>query len=242
MNTTLRLLCLTLPALALLAVIGSARHDEAHAAFFQSSYVGDTDCNEVVDVHDALNIAKNEATVSPDPPCLPLGNVICADELDLQDMLALLEHIAGFPVDLSAACFPLGPPVPSDIVAQDTTLINGTSSMDFDTGVMGLGAGIDAWWSIDAYTPDPLEAYLETAFGSRFAVLTGTDYGAINVAFLGTTHYTDLPINGSEGPDNQLANGAVFAVRTSEGNFAKVRVVQHGYDLQVEWVTYAGPD
>ena len=236
-----RFLALTLFALAGLVATALTVPTSIDAALVTTSYIGDTDCDEMIDVHDALNIVRHEATVTPDPLCISLGNVLCADELNLEDMLALLEFIAGFPVDLSAACFPLGGAIPSAVVAQDTTTIYGTHAMDFDTGTTG-GDGVDAWWSIDASAPDPLEAQLVAAFGSRFAVLTGTDYGAINAAFLGTTHYTNSPINGSEGPANQLANGAVFAVRTSQGNLAKVQVVQHGYDLQIEWVTYAGPD
>lgn len=30
----------------------------------------------------------------------------------------------------------------------------------------------------------------------------------------------------------------MFAVRTTEGRFAKVQVVQYGYDLQLRWVAY----
>jgi hypothetical protein len=37
---------------------------------------------------------------------------------------------------------------------------------------------------------------------------------------------------------NFLTNGTVFAVRTNNGNFAKVQVLSYGYDLQMQWVTY----
>ena len=32
--------------------------------------------------------------------------------------------------------------------------------------------------------------------------------------------------------------GDVFAVRTNQGNYAKVKVLTYGYDLQIRWVTY----
>ncbi|MER3435379.1 MAG: hypothetical protein C4288_18730 [Leptolyngbya sp. ERB_1_1] len=40
---------------------------------------------------------------------------------------------------------------------------------------------------------------------------------------------------------NYLTNGNVFAVRTNNGNFAKVQVISYGYDLQIQWVTYRPP-
>ena len=35
--------------------------------------------------------------------------------------------------------------------------------------------------------------------------------------------------------------GDVFAVRTAEGNYAKVLVVAYGYNMEIQWVTYAPP-
>lgn len=40
---------------------------------------------------------------------------------------------------------------------------------------------------------------------------------------------------------NNLTNGSVFAVRTNSGNFAKVQVIEYGYDLKIQWVTYRPP-
>jgi hypothetical protein len=37
---------------------------------------------------------------------------------------------------------------------------------------------------------------------------------------------------------NQLVNGDVFAVLTNQGNYAKVKVLEYGYNLQIQWVTY----
>ena len=38
---------------------------------------------------------------------------------------------------------------------------------------------------------------------------------------------------------NQLVNGDVFAVLTNQGNYAKVKVLEYGYNLQIQWVTYS---
>jgi hypothetical protein len=40
---------------------------------------------------------------------------------------------------------------------------------------------------------------------------------------------------------NQLTNGSVFAVRTNSGNFAKVQVIEYGYNIKIQWVTYRPP-
>ncbi|MBE9009634.1 hypothetical protein IQ250_05385, partial [Pseudanabaenaceae cyanobacterium LEGE 13415] len=40
---------------------------------------------------------------------------------------------------------------------------------------------------------------------------------------------------------NNLTNGSVFAVRTNSGNFAKVQVIEYGYDLKIQWITYRPP-
>ena len=43
---------------------------------------------------------------------------------------------------------------------------------------------------------------------------------------------------GNNDPANRLVAGDVFAVLTNKGNYAKVKVVTYGYDLQIQWVTY----
>src|SRR5262249_38818265 len=44
-----------------------------------------------------------------------------------------------------------------------------------------------------------------------------------------------------EQPIGQVRNGAVFAVITRQGNYAKVQVQQYGYDLTIRWATYQRP-
>ncbi|MFI6543929.1 hypothetical protein ACIBO9_11900 [Streptomyces prunicolor] len=43
---------------------------------------------------------------------------------------------------------------------------------------------------------------------------------------------TAAPLTGNPNASNQLVTGDVFAVRTTEGRFVKVQVVQYGYDFQ----------
>jgi hypothetical protein len=46
---------------------------------------------------------------------------------------------------------------------------------------------------------------------------------------------------GSDDASNLLVNGDFFALRTTNGNYAKVQVVTYGYDMVIHWVTYAPP-
>ncbi len=50
--------------------------------------------------------------------------------------------------------------------------------------------------------------------------------------------YGNTSIIGNNDASNQLVNNDVFAVKTKDGNVAKIRVVQYGYDMTIEWVTY----
>jgi hypothetical protein len=45
-------------------------------------------------------------------------------------------------------------------------------------------------------------------------------------------------IDGSDTEANQLPAGAVLVYRTNEGRHGKLKVVEHGRDLTVRWVTY----
>jgi hypothetical protein len=48
-------------------------------------------------------------------------------------------------------------------------------------------------------------------------------------------------IDGSNGPTNQVPTGTVLAYRTAAGRYGKCKVVRHGYNLELKWLTY-GPD
>jgi hypothetical protein len=63
-------------------------------------------------------------------------------------------------------------------------------------------------------------------------------FTAIGAAQLQSLTYGTTPITGDNTASNLLVPGAVFAVRTNLGNYAKVKVVSYGYDLQLQWVTY----
>src|SRR5262249_28849308 len=63
-------------------------------------------------------------------------------------------------------------------------------------------------------------------------------FNAVTPATLQSAAYSNTPIPGNNDPTNKLVPGDVFAVLTNKGNYAKVKVVTYGYDLNIQWVTY----
>ena len=60
----------------------------------------------------------------------------------------------------------------------------------------------------------------------------------LGTAQLQALSYGTAPIVGDNNANNQLGAGAVFAVRTNGGHFAKVRVTTYGYDIKLNIRTY----
>jgi hypothetical protein len=120
------------------------------------------------------------------------------------------------------------------VVSAGTAIIKGTFQFDLDTGVEGVGATADIWW-------DQKTAVLRSMAPQNGATLVnlGTaGFSAISPNTLASLGYSTTPIDGNNDATNLLVADDVFAVHTSSGNYAKVRVLSYGYDLQIEWVTY----
>ena len=66
------------------------------------------------------------------------------------------------------------------------------------------------------------------------------DFDALSAEDLRALDYGQQRIVGSDDDTNELPDGDVFAVRTGDGNYAKVQVLHYGYDLQIRFVTYQG--
>ncbi len=119
------------------------------------------------------------------------------------------------------------------VVSSGATTLHGTYLFDFDSGLEGVSG--DVWW--DQQTAVLREMAPQ---GSALIVNLGAvDYDALSAASLQALSYGTAPIIGNDDASNQLVPGDVFAVRTNGGNYAKVRIDGYGYDLQIEWVTYA---
>src|SRR5215471_3984653 len=124
-------------------------------------------------------------------------------------------------------------------VSSGTAILKGTFCFDFDTGTESvpgnpLAPPFDVFWE------------QQTAVLRRMAAINPAqivnlgivDFNSITADTLASLTYSTNPIDGNNDATNQLAAGDVFAVRTNQGNYAKVQVVSYGYNLQIQWVTY----
>lgn len=121
------------------------------------------------------------------------------------------------------------------IVSSGTAVLHGTWFFDFDTGAqVSGGASADVWW-------EQKTAILRDLVPQNSAALANlghVNFAAITPDTLSSLTYSTTPIDGNNDATNKLTTNDVFAVRTSSGNYAKVKVVAYGYDLQLQWVTY----
>jgi hypothetical protein len=126
------------------------------------------------------------------------------------------------------------------VVSSGTTTLKGTFSFDFDSGTQsGIGQGpvppFDVFW--DQHTA--VVRSLDPHNGALLANLGTVDFNSLSPDTLSSLAYAATPIDGNNDPSNKLVTNDVFAVRTSSGNYAKVKVLAYGYDLHIQWVTYA---
>ena len=124
-------------------------------------------------------------------------------------------------------------------VSSGTAILKGTFSFDFDTGAEStpgdpLAPPFDVFWEqqtavlrrVDAISP------------AQIVNLGVVDFHSITADTLANLAYSTTPIDGNNDPTNQLVTGDVFAVRTNQGNYAKVKVLSYGYNMHIHWVTY----
>ena len=114
--------------------------------------------------------------------------------------------------------------------------MHGTWHFDFDAGaqVVGRAWTADVWWE----QKTAVLRRLVPQNGAALVNLGPVDFASITPDTLSSLTYSTTPIDGNNDPSNKLTTNDVFAVRTSSGNYAKVKVVAYGYDLQLQWVTY----
>jgi hypothetical protein len=156
-----------------------------------------------------------------------LGGAIGSDFRAAQNQLVFVEYSG----KLSA----LNLFSPATVVSWGTATLNGTFTFDLDTGVQGgPAANADIWWDQET----AVLRQMVPQNGARILNLGVTNFGALTANNLEFLPYSSTPIPGNNDPSNKLVAGDVFAVRTTNGNFAKILVTSYGYNLGIEWVTY----
>src|ERR1700748_1434626 len=73
---------------------------------------------------------------------------------------------------------------------------------------------------------------------ARITNLGLIDFNSLTPDTLSSLTYSNTPIDGNNDATNKLVTNDVFAVQTTNGNYAKVKVLSYGYNMQIQWVTY----
>lgn len=129
-------------------------------------------------------------------------------------------------------------PTPTIVAQSASTVLKGTFTFDLDTGTEGgLGANFDIFWE-QMTTVLRQMAIMNSA---RIVNLGAVDFNSLTAPALASLTYGTAPIDGNNDATNKLTVGDVFAVHTTSGNYAKVKVLAYGYDLTIQWVTYNIP-
>ena len=121
------------------------------------------------------------------------------------------------------------------VISNGTGTIQGTFQFNFDTGTQVNSNGDVFWNQINS-----TQRQMAPQGSATIVNLGSVDFNAINYTALQGENYGTTPIDGNNDSSNQLVNGDVFAVHTNGGNYAKVMVVNYGYNIQIKWVTYHG--
>jgi hypothetical protein len=114
--------------------------------------------------------------------------------------------------------------------------VQGTWGLDLEDGTTN-NAGRDIWWE----QITSVKRRMTPKNGARLCylgVMTPAQFSALTAAQLQALDYGTDPIVGDNNAANKLVPNAVFAVRTSAGNVAKVRVVTYGYNIALRVTTW----
>jgi tetratricopeptide (TPR) repeat protein len=126
----------------------------------------------------------------------------------------------------------------ADARLQSATL-KATWTVDLETGNQGTPRA-DLHWGMQARDQPYLGAYEGgTGMGPLIAQAGAARWEDLDEAALAKLSYAPARYS-AWGTDAPVRKGAVFAVRTTEGNFAKVRVaeIRDDYQLRLEWLLF----
>jgi uncharacterized RDD family membrane protein YckC len=123
------------------------------------------------------------------------------------------------PASKPAAPAPAVAAAPGEL-ARGSVVIPGTFRWDIETNQL-KPEGSDIWWQHQTAT----ERYLSPTSGALMARLEAGSYELASAAELAQAKFASQGLVGSDS-GSQLQPGAVIALRSSEGNLAKLRVVR----------------
>jgi hypothetical protein len=122
----------------------------------------------------------------------------------------------------------------ANIVSEGEGVLRGIWFFDFDAGKETSGPLSDVWWEQQT----AIQRQLVPQGSASLVGLGVRNFDAITLDDLQRLTYGTAPILGNADGSNQLVPGSVFAVLTHGHNYAKVKVLEYGYNLKLGWVTY----
>ncbi len=136
------------------------------------------------------------------------------------------------------------PAVKPRVVAESvmSATVKPSFTLDLETGDTAALKAADLWWHFATKTDRSLDLR-NSALMARIPDAGGRDFPAMDAAFLATLRY-DLVRLPASGAGAEIKDGTVIAVRTTEGNLAKLRIrsAKPGLvALSVEWILYPAP-
>ncbi|MGA9995009.1 MAG: hypothetical protein WBP93_06330 [Pyrinomonadaceae bacterium] len=127
-----------------------------------------------------------------------------------------------------------------DLVPQGLRDGSQEVSIDLDQTTNGVQVEDISWsiWKTGDRRMTPLGSARIVVVSSIRVRIGLTDFEKLSVAQLQGLNYSNVSISGNDDKGNELSEGDIFAVLTTEGNYAKVQVVKYGETLKIRWVTY----
>jgi hypothetical protein len=105
-------------------------------------------------------------------------------------------------------------------VSVQEKLLKGTWTWDLDSNTDGTPDSADVWWE----HVDDQQRYLVPKNGAQLAILKEKAFGNLSLPEIRTAAFMSGRISASDA-NPVLDAGTVLAVRTSEGNYAKIEVI-----------------
>jgi len=125
------------------------------------------------------------------------------------------------------------------VVTSGTATIPGTYLFDLDTGTVSpTGTGIVPPYDVFWHQQTTVVRSMDPVNGAKIVNLGVVSFTSVTHGELMGLEYNTTPISANADASNKLVNGDVFAVLTTGGNYAKVKVVSYGYNIQIQWATY----
>lgn len=124
------------------------------------------------------------------------------------------------------------PTAAADIVHRN--VIRGTFMFDFELGREASPTSADVWWQ----QVDSTRRFLVPRNGAGLALVRGGSFENASKTVLSNQRFSQMRLDGSDGPSNALMPGSVVAIRTHGGNLVKMIVNTYGFDLDISWVRF----